>query len=59
MAVGKCSCSNVYMDVEYGKGMRVCNPINKSSNSGTGGPMRYRCCSCKAEIERSLVKGKK
>lgn len=48
----KCTCKHEYQDQVYGKGMRVCNPIGKSQDSG------YKCTVCGAIIGGTSTKRK-
>lgn len=40
----KCKCQHEFQDKIYGKGNRLCNPLEKTSNS-------YRCTVCNNVIK--------
>lgn len=46
MRVLRCSCTHEYQDAKYGRGMRMCNPMQ----SGRGAIDGYRCSVCGKEL---------
>ncbi len=45
----KCTCKHAFQDGEYGKGIRVVTPIDKSKHPQTHKIQRVRCTACGKE----------
>jgi hypothetical protein len=50
--VMSCNCKHEFQDNQYGKNMRVFNPIGKTQNDG------YRCTICGREVGNGSSKKK-
>lgn len=51
--VMKCTCNNTFQDTQYGKNMRLFNPIGKG-NQDAG----FRCTVCNKEVRAGEAKKK-